>query len=138
MELDEFTKKLKEDKKFLRLVIRSLYRLTSLASVALLWGLPEDTFDVIFVDDPDFEDLFTSSVKKEFSKIQAIIAWPRINEALRMLSAATSSDDEAKSITAASALIRAQQMLGDLMTKKDVEEDDIDKIWKEMQNERQS
>lgn len=136
MEIDDFTKKLKEDDKFLRTIIRMQYRLKSLAMVARSYNLPDDTFDRIFVDDPEFEEKFTKKVKEEFRKIQEVIAWPQINDALKTLSTIASSADETRAINAATALIRAQQILSSISSKKDEEEDDIDRLWREMKNEQ--
>lgn len=136
MEINEFMDKLKEDNKFLRTIIRMQYRLKSLAMVARSFNLPDDIFDRIFIEDPKFEEIFTIKVKEEFKKIQNIVAWPQINDALKTLSSIASSDDESRAITAASALIRAQQLLASIAVKKAEDEDDIDRLWREIKNEQ--
>jgi len=136
MEINEFMDKLKEDNKFLRTIIRMQYRLKSLAMVARSFNLPDDILDKIFIEDPKFEEIFTVKVKEEFKKIQNIVAWPQINDALKTLSSIASSDDESRAITAASALIRAQQLLASIAVKKAEDEDDIDRLWREIKNEQ--
>jgi len=137
VEYEEFKTKLKSDDTFFRLVIRTFYKYQDLEAVERLYELPEGTFDRIFAEDSDFETRFSAAVEEEFKRLQRVYSWPRINAALTTLASVMGSlDDETKAVSAATALVRAQQALLEFTSAREsVEEDDIDRIWKELENE---
>lgn len=136
MDPKEFEEKLKNDESFLRLIIRSFFKYQDLEAVEKVYALPEGTFDSIFAHDQEFETKFSSMVEEEFKRIQRVYSWPRINAALDTLSALMGSlDDDSKAVSAATALVRAQQALLEFTSAREGDEDEIDRIWKELEDE---
>jgi len=132
----EFEEKLKNDESFLRLVIRSFYKYQDLEAVEKIYDLPEGTFDSIFAHDQEFEVKFSSMVEEEFKRIQRVYSWPRINAALDTLASLMGSlDDDSKAVSAATALVRAQQALLEFTSAREADEDEIDRIWRELEDE---
>ena len=140
MDYEEFKNKIKTDDNFLRLVIRAHFRYYDFAMIEGMFNIPENSFDKLFVEDPAFENIFAEKVRIEFSRIQRLYGWPRLNAALSTLGslASTMDDDQGSAVRAATALVKAQQALIDLTDPGEEEEDDIDKLWRMVENEQKT
>jgi len=135
MTYEEFVVAMKEDDNFMRKVAQLYLRFGEFLSIEEELGLKRGAFAKIMRESPEVWEKIATTIDTEFEEEQRIASKARIRKALNRLSATVDAvEDESTALKAALGILQFDLKL--LRQERKVEEeDDLDKLWREVTSE---
>jgi len=135
MTYEEFVVAMKEDNNFMRKVAQLYLRFGEFLSIEQELDLECGAFAKIMCESPEVWEKIATTIDTEFEEEQRIASKARIRKALNRLSATVDAvEDESTALKAALGILQFDLKL--LRQERKVEEeDDLDKLWREVTSE---
>lgn len=136
MTYEQFVKKVENDDAFVRKIARAYLKSEGFLDIEVALNLPKDSFAKMMFNNPDLRTKISDAIDEEFAEEQKIASKRRIKKALDVLCDTLSGmDDPQATLKAALGILNFDTKLMRLEKKDEEDEDEIDRLYRELGNE---